>query len=259
MLTVFKALGHYLLAIGASLVLVLSSYFAKPTSQIKSSPPTKQEVPTAPTESAKQTVKTPVLPPSGTDESKNTPVVISYQNYGWYLHNGQSMQYVNGQWYSTPQQNTPSAPVVSTPQTGNSIDWNQWSKNLQNQINSSLGNNSGSGACADHGGVNCSAGAQPNGDVVCADGWRGSTVPYSSVSECSTPYSPAIEAALNQLNQTLGSIWSAGAETTMSVIQGRSQQAYQNWIRDNQTTYAAILGSPYYSNRLRSILASYGL
>lgn len=42
-----------------------------------------------------------------------------------------------------------------------------------------------SGACSDHGGVNCSAGANYDGSVVCNDGWEDSSVSFSSVSECS--------------------------------------------------------------------------
>jgi hypothetical protein len=41
-----------------------------------------------------------------------------------------------------------------------------------------------SGACSDHGGVDCSAGSQANGNVVCNDGWTGSSVLYSSMDEC---------------------------------------------------------------------------
>jgi hypothetical protein len=41
-----------------------------------------------------------------------------------------------------------------------------------------------SGACSGHGGVDCSAGAQANGNVVCNDGWTGSSVSYSSTNEC---------------------------------------------------------------------------
>lgn len=37
--------------------------------------------------------------------SSNSISPETYQNYGWYMHNGQSMQYVNGQWYTSPQQN----------------------------------------------------------------------------------------------------------------------------------------------------------
>ncbi len=46
-----------------------------------------------------------------------------------------------------------------------------------------------SGACSDHGGVDCSAGPQANGDVICNDGWTGSSVSYESMVECQT-YQP---------------------------------------------------------------------
>lgn len=41
-----------------------------------------------------------------------------------------------------------------------------------------------SGCCSGHGGVDCSAGAQGNGNVVCNDGWRGSSCEYSSMVMC---------------------------------------------------------------------------
>jgi hypothetical protein len=41
-----------------------------------------------------------------------------------------------------------------------------------------------SGACSYHGGVNCSAGADIDGSIICADGWTDSSVSYSSMSEC---------------------------------------------------------------------------
>jgi hypothetical protein len=41
-----------------------------------------------------------------------------------------------------------------------------------------------SGACSDHGGVNCSEGAGANGQVICNDGWDGSTISYDSMFEC---------------------------------------------------------------------------
>lgn len=43
-----------------------------------------------------------------------------------------------------------------------------------------------SGACSWHGGVNCSAGSDSDSSVICNDGWRDSTVPYSFTAECST-------------------------------------------------------------------------
>jgi len=42
----------------------------------------------------------------------------------------------------------------------------------------------GSGACSWHGGVDCSAGTDRDGSVICNDGWRGSSVKYSDVAEC---------------------------------------------------------------------------
>lgn len=39
-----------------------------------------------------------------TNTGNDNPPAGGYQNYGWYMHNGQSMQYVDGNWYTTPQQ-----------------------------------------------------------------------------------------------------------------------------------------------------------
>lgn len=41
-----------------------------------------------------------------------------------------------------------------------------------------------SGACSSHGGVNCSAGSDWDGSVICYDGWRASSVSYSSMVMC---------------------------------------------------------------------------
>lgn len=35
-----------------------------------------------------------------------------------------------------------------------------------------------SGACSGHGGVNCAAGPDSDGSVICNDGWRDSSVQY---------------------------------------------------------------------------------
>lgn len=42
-----------------------------------------------------------------------------------------------------------------------------------------------SGACSSHNGVDCSAGADFDGSVICNDGWRNSSVKYSEMAECS--------------------------------------------------------------------------
>jgi len=56
--------------------------------------------------------------PSQNTSTSNNPISSeTYQNYGWYMHNGQSMQYVNGQWYTSPQQNN-SQPVQAKSSVG---------------------------------------------------------------------------------------------------------------------------------------------
>lgn len=42
----------------------------------------------------------------------------------------------------------------------------------------------GNGACSWHDGVDCSAGSDYDGSVICNDGWRDSSVEYSDVQEC---------------------------------------------------------------------------
>jgi hypothetical protein len=49
--------------------------------------------------------------------SNNTTPQQQYQNYGWYEHNGQSMQYINGNWYASPQQNVTSTQTSSSQST----------------------------------------------------------------------------------------------------------------------------------------------
>jgi hypothetical protein len=41
-----------------------------------------------------------------------------------------------------------------------------------------------SGCCSGHGGVNCAAGPQASGKVICNDGWRGSSCSYSGMVMC---------------------------------------------------------------------------
>lgn len=41
-----------------------------------------------------------------------------------------------------------------------------------------------SGACSGHGGVNCGAGPDTDGSVICIDGWTNSSVQYSTMQMC---------------------------------------------------------------------------
>lgn len=61
--------------------------------------------------------------------------------------------------------------------------------------------NATSGACSWHSGVNCSAGADWDGSVVCNDGWRDSSVSYSSSSECQTKFFCTLEEYIEFKNQ----------------------------------------------------------
>lgn len=65
-----------------------------------------------------------------------------------------------------------------------------------------------------------------------------------------------VEVKLNELRQTLQNI--QNKPVAMNVIIGKSQQAYQDWIRDNPTIYSIILSSRYI-NDLNAILQAYGL
>jgi hypothetical protein len=66
-----------------------------------------------------------------------------------------------------------------------------------------------------------------------------------------------IEAKLDELRQTLNAIRNQ-AGLTMSVIEGRKQRAYQDWMLNNSEIHPLIIGSRY-ANDLNSILIIYGL
>ena len=50
-----------------------------------------------------------------------------------------------------------------------------------------------SGACSGHGGVNCAAGPDTDGSVICYDGWQNSSISYSSMVKCAGYSAPAPE------------------------------------------------------------------
>lgn len=59
-----------------------------------------------------------------------------------------------------------------------------WYQNYLNTITNGIGN----GACSDHGGVSCISGRTNIGQVICRDGWTGSSVYYFNVKECLNYY-----------------------------------------------------------------------
>lgn len=97
-----------------------------------------------------------------------------------------------------------------------------------------------SGACSYHGGVSCSSGADSDGSVICSDGWRDSSVSYSSMNECrvATPqcsYPVQPYCSLNEIEQrkqsALGSIRAIQAR---SGLLGSSFSESQNAEIENQ-------------------------
>ena len=56
-----------------------------------------------------------------------------------------------------------------------------------------------SGACSGHGGVDCSAGRDSDGSVICNDGWENSSVSYASMKMCgqsSTVSRPVVDSVV---------------------------------------------------------------
>lgn len=75
-----------------------------------------------------------------------------------------------------------------------------------------------SGACSSHGGVDCGAGASSDGNVICNDGWTGSSVAYSAMAECGAPSSyqvcimPFAACSQSQLTELQQEVASASQE-----------------------------------------------
>ncbi len=95
-----------MIAIGSGVLLILSGHFAKPVAK----PPALNKVETNVT-----AIPTPNLKLIPTAANKITTVPTTYRNYGWYTHNGQNMQFVNGKWYTVPQQNVNIQTPTDTP------------------------------------------------------------------------------------------------------------------------------------------------
>ncbi len=102
------------------------------------------------------------------------------------------------------------------------------------------------GACSYHGGVSCSAGADWDGSVICNDGWKDSSVSYSSMSSCqntktSCPmYLP--QAEYDKQKQEVESSISKVESSTQTMCQGflstdegRNEQTYQICVKSRQS------------------------
>jgi len=86
-----------------------------------------------------------------------------------------------------------------------------------------------SGACSDHNGVNCSAGAGIYGQVICNDGWDGSSVSFSFTDICLNTQQPECTSQdLTSLQQKYG-ISQMFAEVQSLTNENNSlQQQYQS-------------------------------
>lgn len=64
--------------------------------------------------------------------------------------------------------------------------------------------NAVSGTCSDHGGVNCSVGADWDGSAICNDGWRNSTETYNNTIKCTDNNAMCTVAELDDLRIQYG-------------------------------------------------------
>jgi len=95
-----------------------------------------------------------------------------------------------------------------------------------------------SGACSSHGGVNCSAGANLEGNVVCNDGWANSSVLFSQTDECNCPLPVSYGCKTeNDYGALLNSNITSGQQEFMNQISSGSLKA----CRDQITKYQADL------------------
>lgn len=80
-----------------------------------------------------------------------------------------------------------------------------------------------SGACSYHGGVNCTAGSDYDGSVVCNDGWRESSVLFSN--SCQSQTKTCSVSALNAYLAFTGASGSSDAEWKMAECEKINSQA----------------------------------
>lgn len=117
---------NLLIGIIASIAIGVFIFFGKSnySASVLNANTTKEVLPTR-IVVTQQPIISPTLTPSPTIKIVITsshppqPTVIStpasYANYGWYIHDGQSMQYVNGSWFIEPQQNATPTPTPTPP------------------------------------------------------------------------------------------------------------------------------------------------
>jgi hypothetical protein len=96
-----------------------------------------------------------------------------------------------------------------------------------------------SGACSGHGGVNCSAGRDSDGSVICYDGWRNSSVNYSSMVMCAQS---SVVAPVSQPTKIITPIEST---KTLPTLQPRKEfQSTLNKVDINPASVTTTVPTP---------------
>ena len=110
-----------------------------------------------------------------------------------------------------------------------------------------------SGACSYHKGVNCAAGPGVNGQVICNDGWTGSSVSYDSMLECQigAPTLSGGQSTPFELKQKCASYTGAIQDQLLTLDAGFKVAAKAN----GTSTYStAVLDEVFYSPVANSCL-----
>lgn len=84
-----------------------------------------------------------------------------------------------------------------------------------------------SGACSGHGGVDCSAGQDSDGSVICNDGWQNSSVKYSAMVMCMDSVTPSPTPAPTPLPTPAPTTTSTTAEDFSDIASSPYKEAIQ--------------------------------
>ncbi|MFA7049846.1 MAG: hypothetical protein WC164_01905 [Patescibacteria group bacterium] len=103
-----------------------------------------------------------------------------------------------------------------------------------------------SGACSGHGGINCSAGADYDGSVICNDGWRDSSVKYYDADECASKYIYIDD--IDQYNKIINDI-----QISCDSNSNQIKSSYQQQIEEIEKEYLNL------ENSLKSRLIKLGV
>lgn len=112
-----------------------------------------------------------------------------------------------------------------------------------------------SGACSSHGGVNCAAGPDADGSVICTDGWLNSSVEYSSMVMCEGTPAPANTSSFSDITNYE---YSTAVEfvKTRGIVSGYEDGTYKPDNQINRAEFTKILIQAAFPNELAAYTAS---